>query len=169
MQFDSPLKILRLVDDVIDDIVKDFAEQLIEELKNRIPTSSGETEQSFFYRWDGKRLQVGSTKAWITVLEDGRPPGKRMPKDVIEGEFTDWVSRTISTDNPKSLAYAIATVQAEKGSLLYRAGGNSGVLSDVINLEYVSDNLTKPLKESIVSKLVELASSGKKTNLFIKR
>lgn len=140
-------------------IIREFAESLIDQLKQSIPSSSGDTAQSFFYRYDGKRLQIGSTKGWITVLEDGRKPGKRAPKEVIEGQLTEWVKREIpSAKNPKSLAYAIATSQAENGSLLYQRGGKSGVLSDYLNLEYVNNNLTQPLIDGIITEIKAVLS-----------
>lgn len=101
---------------------------------------TGAAEASLFYRLDASRLIVGSTWAYITVLEDGRPPGKWAPPSLIE----KWIeNKPVISDIPKkSLAYLINRSLKEKGSLLYRQGGNSGVLSDFISLEYVHKNLT---------------------------
>lgn len=134
-------------------VVRKFAESLIEGIQGAMPVSSGKTKQSFFYRYDGKRLQIGSTEGWVTVLEDGRRPGKRPPVAKIQ----EWVEREMpSTKNPKSLAFAIAKKIGEEGSLLYRSGGNSGVLSDYINQDYVHENLTIPLKDEIVAQIVKI-------------
>lgn len=139
-------------------VVRDFAESVIEGIKQRVPRSSGKTKETFFYRYDGNRLLIGSTEAWITVLEDGRRPGKQAPS----GEGTDlfkWVQREApdkTLSEQKSLAYAIARVQAEEGSLLFRHGGKSGVLSDVLNQEYVNENLTKKLKDEIIAEIARI-------------
>jgi hypothetical protein len=138
-------------------IIRDFAESVIQGIIDAMPHSSGDTSQSFFYRYDGKRLQIGSTKGWITVLEDGRRPGKRPPVDKLE----EWVRREIpSTKNPSSLAFAISKKIGEEGSLLYRKGGRSGVLTDYINQDYVHENLTIPIKNEIVSEIVSIIKSN---------
>lgn len=139
-------------------VVRDFAESVITGIKERIPKSSGKTANTFFWRYDGNRLQIGSTEGWVTVLEDGRRPGKQAPS----GEGSDllkWVQREAPDKTPseqKSLAFAIARVQAEEGSMLYRAGGKSGVLSDYINQEYVNSNLTTKLKDEIVADIAKI-------------
>lgn len=140
-------------------IILDFGDQIIADIVSTLPKSSGKTAQSFFKRYDGKRLQIGSSEGWITVLEDGRRPGKRPPVAAME----EWVRREIpSAKNPKSLAFAIAKKIGEEGSLLYRQGGKSGVLSDYINQEYVHENLTIPIKDEIVSQIVALINSRRK-------
>lgn len=134
-------------------VVRDFAEGVIEGIKSAMPKSSGKSAQSLFYRYDGKRLQIGSTEGWFTVFEHGRKPGKRPPIDPLE----DWVKREIANvKNPRSIAFAIANKMSEEGSLLYRKGGNSGVISDYINLENVHENLTVPLKDHIVKQIVSI-------------
>lgn len=70
-------------------IMEDFAQRLIkgiqDNIKNKQVTpfgsveSTGEAEKSLFYRVTDNRLIVGSTWAYITVLEDGRKPGKFAP------------------------------------------------------------------------------------------
>lgn len=143
---------------LVDEVVREFAEGVIAGIQENLPRSSGKTARSFFYRWDGQRLQIGSTETWITVLEDGRRPGRQAPSG--EGsDLLEWVRREAPDKSPsqqKSLAYAIAKVQSEEGSLLYRQGGNSGVLSEVINQEYVNQNLTRRLQEEVIAEISKI-------------
>jgi hypothetical protein len=110
--------------------------------------TTGKAEESLFYRITDNRLIIGSTWAYITVLEDGRKPGKFAPPEVIE----QWIDdKPIISDLPKkSLAYLINKSLKENGSLIYQQGGKSGVLSDVLNEQYVHENLTKQLMNAVI-------------------
>jgi hypothetical protein len=144
-------------------IVREFLEGVVGGIRNNIRTksvtkygpvrNSGDTEKSLFWRYDGKNAIVGSTKAWITVLEDGRPPGKFPPPDVIRQYVNDKLLPQGMSEN--SLAYLIGKKISEKGSLIYQQGGNSGILSDYINEEYIRENLTERLKERFVEVAIE--------------
>lgn len=145
-------------------IVREFLEGVVGGIRNNIrtksitkfgaPRNTGETEKSLFWRFDGKNAIVGSTFKYITVLEDGRKPGKFMPPD----EMKQWVEdklvppQGMTTD---SLAYLINRKMKEKGSLLYQQGGNSGILSEYINEEYIRENLTERLEERFVEVAIE--------------
>jgi hypothetical protein len=145
-------------------IVREFLEGVRGGIVNNIRTkhvtkygpirNTGETEKSIFWRYDGKNAIVGSTKGWITVLEDGRPPGKFPPPDSIE----KYVSDKLLPDgkSQKSLAFLIGRKISEKGSLIYQQGGHSGILSDYINEEYIRENLTEKLKEKFVTTAIEI-------------
>lgn len=145
-------------------VIEEFAINLIEGIKQNIRNkqvtpfgsmhSTGHAEDSLFYRITDNRLIIGSTWAYITVLEDGRKPGKFAPPEVIEKWIDD---KPIAADlSKKSLAYLINRSLKEKGSLLYQQGGNSGVLSDYINSEYVHKNLTLPLKQAVIDEVTSI-------------
>lgn len=145
-------------------VIEEFAIALIEGIKQNIRNkqvtpfgsmhSTGHAEDSLFYRITDNRLIIGSTWAYITVLEDGRRPGKFAPPEVIEKWLDDKpVSASISK---KSLAYLINRSLKENGSLLWQQGGNSGVLSDYINAEYVHEHLTKPLKQAAIDEVTSI-------------
>lgn len=116
--------------------------------------NTGEAAESLYYKIEDGRITVGSTWAYITVLEDGRKPGKFAPPDVIE----KWVeSKPLNSDiSVKSLAFLINRKLKEEGSLIYRQGGHSGILSDFTNVEYVSKNLTEPLMKAMVDEITGL-------------
>jgi hypothetical protein len=50
----------------------------------------------------------------------------------------------------KSLAYLIARKIGREGSLLYRNGGKSGVISDYINQQYIKANLTDKVFDAVI-------------------
>lgn len=127
-------------------ILKNFAEEVITEIRSRIPNVTGESSASLGYRIDAEGLTIFSTKKYFTVLETGRKPGKRPPIDVIE----KWVKdKPITSDiSPRSLAFLIARKIGEEGSLLYRQGGNSGVISKSINEQRIKEGLIDKLNSS---------------------
>lgn len=136
----------------VDKLVIAFAEDLVRRLQDAVGPNIA---QSIFYRYDGKRLQIGSTYAWITVLEDGRPPGKWPPRDAI----ADWISRNGITSpdiTPASLAFLIQRSIGEHGTLLWQRGGNSGVLSNVITKEHIQKNLIEPLRKQMLKSVADI-------------
>lgn len=141
---------------VIQAILAGFAERTIQGIRNNIKekqvtkygamNASGKMADSLGYRIDDKGLTIYSTEKFFTVLETGRKPGKRPPISVVE----QWIKdKPIASDiNPKSLAFLIARKIGEKGSLLYRQGGNSGVISDFINETKIQEDLINLLTDS---------------------
>jgi len=142
-------------------LLETFAQKLIEGIKQNIRNkqvtpfgamhTTGQAENSLFYRIDANRLIIGSTWAYITVLEDGRKPGKFAPPEVIDKWIED--KPIIGDISKKSLSFLINRSLKEKGSLLWRQGGNSGILSDYINQDYIHKNLTEPLMSSMVKEI----------------
>jgi len=142
-------------------LLEPFAQKLIEGIKQNIRNkqvtpfgamhTTGQAENSLFYRIDANRLIIGSTWAYITVLEDGRKPGKFAPPEVIDKWIED--KPIIGDISKKSLSFLINRSLKEKGSLLWRQGGNSGILSDYINQDYIHKNLTEPLMSSMVKEI----------------
>lgn len=138
-------------------ILKQFAEEVIQDIRAKIPSVSGESAASLGYRIDATGLTIFSSKKYFTVLETGRKPGKRPPIDVIE----QWVkAKPIQSDiSPRSLAFLIARKIGEEGSLLYRQGGKSGVISDSINEQVIKekliDNLGTSFRDYIVNEFIK--------------
>ena len=137
-------------------ILTEFAETVIAGIRQNIQNkqvtqygsmfTTGKMSDSLGYRIDESGLTIFSSEKYFTVLETGRKPGKRPPMSVIE----EWIAnKPVASDlNPKSLAYLIAKKIGEEGSLIYRQGGNSGVISDYINEEYIKENLIVKLTDS---------------------
>jgi hypothetical protein len=130
-------------------LLEDFAESVIAGIQKNIRTkqvtefgpmyASGKMSDSLDYRIDAGGLTIYSSEKYFTVLETGRKPGKRPPISVIE----KWIrTKPVASEmNPRSLAFLIARKIGEKGSLLYRQGGRSGVISDEINDKVLQEKL----------------------------
>jgi len=131
---------------LVNAILKNFAEETIAGIRSRIPNVTGASANSLGYRIDAEGLTIFSSMKYFTVLETGRKPGKRPPISVIE----QWIKdKPIASDiNPRSLAFLIARKIGEEGSLLYRQGGKSGVISDNINDKVISENLVANLSDT---------------------
>jgi len=142
-----------------DIIVKQFAEGVIAGIKENIRTkqnppygpanTTGHAADSLYYTWDGHKLIIASTWEFITVLEEGRKPGKMPPRD----EIAKWIDKKpveggISRD---SLAFLIQRSIGKHGSALFRDGGHSGILSEYLNEEYVQENLSDVFRDNIVA------------------
>jgi hypothetical protein len=153
---------------LIREIVQQFAEEVIAGFQKNIRekpvtqygamNNTGAAADSFFWRYDGQTLEIGSTWKYIRVLETGRKPGKRPPMQPI----LEWVETKVRpTDiSAKSLAFLIARKIGKEGTLLYRQGGNSGILSEFTNEEWIRQTLTPRLRDAIIFEL--------RTNLFRK-
>lgn len=157
-------------------IVREFAEGVIAGIKDNIKSkpvteygavgTSGQAVDSLFYRYDGNHLIIGSTWGYITVLEDGRKPGKgvsregqlKLQKWILEKplQVKENSSPIPGIASAKSLAYLISRKLKEEGSLLYQKGGHSGILSDYINADYVAENFTKKFAEALVIEVSEI-------------
>lgn len=137
-------------------ILEGFAEKVIAGIRDNIRNkpvtefgamnASGKMAASLAYRVDNSGLVIYSSEKYFTVLETGRKPGKRPPLSAIEKWIQD--KPVASELNPRSLAFLIARKIGEEGSLLYRQGGKSGVISDYINDQYIRENLVVNLTDS---------------------
>jgi hypothetical protein len=131
---------------LVEAVLKNFAEETIAGIKSRIPNVTGQSADSLGYRIVGTELTIFSSLKFFTVLETGRKPGKRPPISVIEQWIKDKpiIPDGIST---RSLAFLIARKIGEEGSLLYRNGGKSGVISKSINDQVIKEKLTDVLTD----------------------
>lgn len=151
------------------DIVNNFARNVIQGIQNNIRTknvteygameSSGQMANSLNYKWDGRRLVIYSNQKYFTVLEDGRKPGKQPPTSAIE-KWLDEKPIALKDISKKSLAFLIARKIGKEGSLLYRRGGKSGVISDFINDEYIKNNLRDKLFLATVEEVTNILKDG---------
>lgn len=141
---------------VTQQILENFAKEVIRGIRDNIQNkqvtrfgamnASGRMADSLGYRIDGDGLTIFSSEKFFTVLETGRKPGRRPPRDVVE-QWIDDKGITPEGTSKKSLAFLIARKIGEEGSLLYRQGGKSGVISDFINQQYIKENLITVMGE----------------------
>jgi hypothetical protein len=156
----------------VDTIVNNFAKGVIAGIQNNIRNkrvtpygamnTTGQMADSLGYKWDGSTLIIFSTEKYFTVLETGRKPGKQPPTDPIQ----KWIqAKGIATDiSDKSLAYLIARKIGKEGSLLYRQGGKSGVISDFINAQYIAKNLNEKFFLETVQTILNKLTDGNASN-----
>ena len=145
----------------ISDILKLFLDELAKDLKKNIPVSSGKTAESV----EVKVRQTGGAFSnvsgvilaapYIQVLEDGRKPGKMPPvasiKKWVETQSFKFPLQPKTTfgsviKNADGLSWAIAIKISQEGSKLFRDGGKSGVISNVITDNRI-DAFTKAFTE----------------------
>jgi hypothetical protein len=163
-------------------VMEDFAKQVIAGIQDNIRNkkvsefgamnNTGEAANSLGYRFENGELVIFSSWKYFTVLETGRKPGKQpgsteIGKQPPSAEIEKWVvQRGIGGDNPKSLAFLIARKIGEEGSMLYRKGGKSGVISDYINEKYIQDNLLVKLDEQFKQYIInEFVKRGTSDNI----
>lgn len=120
--------------------------------------NTGEAALSLNYRWvSEKRIQIysdmpGREFNYIMTLETGRGPGKMPPT----GPILEWINERNITPNdisPKSLAFLIARKIGLEGTLVFRNGGNTGIISEVQSEEWILENFIKPLEKFFVQKI----------------
>jgi hypothetical protein len=135
-------------------ILKKFAEDVIAGIRSRIPNVTGESSASLAYRIDAEGLTIYSSKKYFTVLETGRKPtspGAPKGNPTLREQILEWVKAKPIIPNDitqESLAYLISRKIHEEGSLLYRQGGKSGVISESINDKVVKEKLIDVLSDS---------------------
>jgi hypothetical protein len=134
--------------------------QLQSNIRDKAPTSygpmnnTGEAALSLKYRWVGEdKVQIYSDMPnrsfnYLMTLETGRGPGKPPPTEPI----LKWIQqRGINPDDisQKSLAYLIARKIGNEGSLVFRQGGNTGIISEVQTDAWIFENFIKPLESDL--------------------
>jgi len=141
-------------------------DKLQENIRSKAPTNygpmdnTGRAAESIEYRWLSEtRLQIVSRMPgvrfnYIMTLETGRKPGKMPPPDSIQS----WIEQRgiqPSGISQKSLAFLIARKIGREGSLVYRKGGNTGIISEVQREEWIVENFIKPIEQDIKQRLTE--------------
>jgi hypothetical protein len=134
--------------------------QLQSNIRDKAPTSygpmnnTGEAALSLKYRWVAEdRVQIYSDMPnrsfnYLMTLENGRGPGKPPPTEPI----LKWIQqRGINPDDisQKSLAYLIARKIGNEGSLVFRQGGDTGIISEVQTDAWIFENFIKPLESDL--------------------
>lgn len=117
--------------------------------------NTGEAALSLKYRWlSDTRMQIysdmpGRPFNYIMTLEHGRRPGKMPPVQPI----LEWVQqRGINPPDisQSSLAFLVARKIGREGSLVFRQGGNTGIISEVQQEEWILENFIRPIEQFFV-------------------
>jgi len=122
--------------------------------------NTGEAALSLKYRWLSEtRMQIysdmpGRPFNYIMTLEHGRRPGKMPPSTPI----LEWVrQRGINPPDisQESLAFLIARKIGREGSLVFRQGGNTGIISEVQSEDWILENFIRPIEQFFVTQINE--------------
>lgn len=157
---------------VITAILTGFAERTIAGIRSKIPNVTGTMSQSLGYKIDAEGLTIFSSEKYFTVLETGRKPtssGAARGIPTLRVRIREWIDNAgitprgnISRD---SLAFLITRKIHEEGSLLYRQGGKSGVISDYINNVKIQEDLinllTDSFKDYIINEFITKSVNGR--------
>ena len=136
--------------------------------RNRI-NASGRLRDSLLSEAEPNRLTVSGAD-YVFNVEDGTPPTKsgrptyalqRSIKRWLDDKgIAEWEGRTRDAQ-----AWVISNKIAKEGSSLFRSGGNSGVLSDVINEKLLDSIAAKALRETELNFLRGTGLSGSKNGI----
>ena len=141
-----------MLSELVEAILKNFAEETIDGIKSRIPNVTGQSAKSLGYRIVGTELTIFSTDKYFTTLETGRGPtvNKTPGNPTLQQSIEQWIKDKplqLNGITAKSLSYIISRKIHEEGSLLYRQGGKSGVISKSINDQVIKEKLTDVLTD----------------------
>lgn len=101
-------------------------------LKDRNVNATGNLSRSIRFDATEKRLVV-SAAGYVFNVEDGTKPGSGVTPGAIEKWLQAKRIPVWQGSSRQSQAYVIARAINRRGSQLFLKGGNSGVLSSVIN------------------------------------
>lgn len=138
-------------------------EQIKQNLSSTGTTATGKTAQSLRYE-----VRVESTKAtlkvigkpFFAVVETGRKPTPSYkPSEQFVKSIKEWMDAKGKTGS----AYAIAQSIHKKGSKLWRDGGRTDIISNVINqnlVDKISLDLLNKFAQQFMGNVVKLFRDG---------
>lgn len=141
------------------ELLQKYGDALSEGLKKSIPKATGKTASKIFAQAEETAVDVNGPEH-IFALEYGRGPTKSSSKSdpTLFEAIKEWaLAKSIINDESKeslSIVGAITRKIHNEGTLLYREGGNSGVITNVINQVSMQSLLT----ELSILKLEEYSS-----------
>lgn len=133
--------IYEFLDSIKDDIIRE------QEAQGR--TASGKSVDEYRVEANNSGGQLSGV-SYVGTLETGRKAGK-IPKG-LRFTIREWIDNKglfsgESNSRKNSIAYLISRKIANEGTLLYRQGGNSGVISDSVTEERIKEFEGKLLDE----------------------
>lgn len=133
------------------EILKQFLDEIANDIRNNIPSKSGESAKSI--ETNVKENPNGSVSGEITgskyiwTLEDGRGPTKNGNSGgkTLRESILDWIKQSNfqfpmppkyswskPIKNAEQLSWAIAITIHREGNKLFRSGGKSGVITNAL-------------------------------------
>lgn len=145
---------------------KGIVTDLQQSLKRRRVNASGRLSRSIREEVKGDRLTI-SAAGYVFATEDGRKPTKKAGDGVLKKKIEGWLEDKgipiWEGYTRKSQAYVIARKIHKDGTRLFRRGGNSGVISDVINerlLDEIAADVLREVEIKFLSGLAQFSGNG---------
>lgn len=136
--------------------IKDIIIQQLEQAKQGIAENmvaqnrkaSGRSIAEMRIEADENRGVLIDGAGYLFASEYGSRPSQktnRPPKSMVDSieKWTLIKGIVAANGNQRSLAYAIATKIIKEGNVLYRSGQQSGVITNVINQEFLNETAAK--------------------------
>lgn len=144
-------------------IVERFLNELAEKIKANIPNATGKSAESITV--EVKKIDdpiFGKIEGyiyganWIWNLEFGRGPTKNSTPSTptLRESILEWIKakNIVSGDKEQlSLSYAISKKIHNEGTKLYRSGQQSGIISDVINDDVLSNFINEFADKTMIT------------------
>jgi hypothetical protein len=139
-------------------ILSQYGQSTTDQIKAVTPSVTGKTRASVKYtvtdQGDKALLQI-TGRPYFMSIQTGRKPAGDKPSRSFVDNIREWLKAQGKDQGP---AYAIARSINQKGSKLWRAGGNT-IVSDVVNQSLI-DKISQSVLEKFANYyLVSLANS----------
>lgn len=143
-------------------------DQIRQNLSSTGTSASGKTAQSLRYEVTNEASKATLKvmgKPYFMVVETGRKPTPNYdkPSKAFVQSIADWLQFVSGDTSP---AYAIAKSIHKKGTKLFRDGGRTDIVSNVINqnlTDKISLDLLNKFAQQYMANMVKLFSDGNST------
>lgn len=148
-------------------ILNQYGNSTVEQIKQNLSstTASGKTAQSLHYivTNEGTKATLKVLgKPYFMVVETGRKPTPNYdkPSKAFVQSIADWLQFVSGDTRP---AYAIAKSIHKKGTKLFRDGGRTDIVSNVINqnlTDKISLDLLNKFAQQFMASVVKIFTDG---------
>lgn len=131
-------------------------------LRERKVNATGNLSRSIRFDATEKRLVV-SAAGYVFSVEDGTGPGSAVTASAIEKWLDAKAIPVWQGSTRKSQSYVIARAINRRGTRLFQKGGNSGVISDVINnklLERLAEQVAEEFEGTFLRGIAQATIDG---------
>jgi hypothetical protein len=140
-------------------VVKDLRDNL----SKRDVNATGNLSRSLLFHADNDGLQV-SAASYVFTVEEGRGPKKSGESlDDLKKQIEKWLNAkgipVWKGYTRKWQAFVIAKKIDKEGTALFRRGGNSGVLSSVLNEELI-DRITRRVSDEYQAEVLSAIANA---------
>jgi len=141
-------------------------DQIRENLSSTGTNATGKTSRSLRYevKKEGNKTTLKVLgKPYFAVVETGRRP---TPDYKPSRQFVDSIKEWMDAKGKQGSAYAIALAIHKRGTKLYRDGGRTDIISNVVNqnlVDKISAELLDKFADELLRNVVEVYGSNNRT------